>query len=403
MQSHTDTAASHCQLSNTSLEECTREIATNNVVSLLQETVCLIRIRKVGTCADHVGNLLCKSAQNSSRSTTSSGTSLLLNLAPVNHRSFAGKPLFHLLSLLRISLCPLSLSCIALSNNLLQFLSTLSIQGLYLWENLEWVLGISTKILHGVDISVATERSSVGSTVALVTAVVCLASTLTHYTVSDNQTWTLFLSLSLLEGLTNLVNIVTVNLLYIPAPSLILLGSILSGHYLSLCRELNVVGIVEHDEVVETKVTGNTTCTLRNLLLYTTVRDVSIDGLTHYIAKLSLQEFSGNSCTNSEGVALTKRTRGVFNTTGNFTFGVTWSNRTPLTQILQILQSKLTNQGKLAIEHWSHVTWIEEETVATFPLGMLWVINKKFTVESVDKIGTAHSTTWVTRLSLFYH
>ena len=66
VQSHTDAAASHCQLSHTSLEECTREVATDNVVRLLQETVSLIGVREVGRSANHVGHLLGENAQYSS-------------------------------------------------------------------------------------------------------------------------------------------------------------------------------------------------------------------------------------------------------------------------------------------------------------------------------------------------
>ena len=79
---------------------------------------------------------------------------------------------------------------------------------------------------------------------------------------TDNQTWALLLGLSLLDSLTNLINIVTVDLLYIPAPCLVLLSCVLAGHNLSLCRELDIVSVVEHDEVVQTQITGDTTSTL---------------------------------------------------------------------------------------------------------------------------------------------
>ena len=42
VQSHTDTAASHRELGYTCLEEGTAEVATNQVVSLLQEAVCIV-------------------------------------------------------------------------------------------------------------------------------------------------------------------------------------------------------------------------------------------------------------------------------------------------------------------------------------------------------------------------
>ena len=44
MQCHTDTAASHSQFGNTSLEECTAEITFLESMRLFQEAVCLIRV-----------------------------------------------------------------------------------------------------------------------------------------------------------------------------------------------------------------------------------------------------------------------------------------------------------------------------------------------------------------------
>ena len=70
--------------------------------------------------------------------------------------------------------------------------------------------------------------------------------------------------------------------------------------------------------------------------------------------------------------------------------------RTPLTELLQFFERILADESQLCVKHWSHVTWVEEEAVATFPVRILWVVNEELTVESVDEIGTAHSTTWVT-------
>ena len=42
VEHHTDTHISHSQLSNTSLEESTREVTANDALGLLQETICLI-------------------------------------------------------------------------------------------------------------------------------------------------------------------------------------------------------------------------------------------------------------------------------------------------------------------------------------------------------------------------
>ena len=45
---------------------------------------------------------------------------------------------------------------------------------------------------------------------------------------------------------------------------------------------------------------------------------------------------------------------------------------------------------------------IEEETVATYPLGILGVILQVLAIEHVDKVCTTHGTTGVTTLCFFY-
>ena len=49
------------------------------------------------------------------------------------------------------------------------------------------------------------------------------------------------------------------------------------------------------------------------------------------------------------------------------------------------------------------MTWIEEETVASFPCGILWIVNQELTLKGVDEICTTHSTAGVSRLCFFNH
>ena len=322
VEGHTDAAAGHGEFCYASLEEGTAEVAFHEVVGLLQETVGLVGVRQVGRGANHVGHLLGKGGENGGTGTTGGGTGLLLYLAPVYLRSLAAEPLFQLLGLYGMTLGPLFLLGIALSHNLLQFLTTLGIQFLHLGENLEGVLGVGTEVLHRVDVGIATERSTMGGAVALIRRVVGLAGSLAHHTVTDDERRALFLCLSLLDGLTNLVDVVAVNLLHKPSPCLVFLGGVLRGHHLGLCGELDVVGIVEHDEVVETEVTGDTACTLRNLFLHATIGDVGVDGLVHHAAQTGLQKLGGNGGANGEGVTLTERTGGVLDTALNLALWV---------------------------------------------------------------------------------
>ena len=102
-------------------------------------------------------------------------------------------------------------------------------------------------------------------------------------------------------------------------------------------------------------------------------------------------------------MALAEGARGVFDTTGEVYFRVTGCGAAPLTELCELIESELACQCQLGIEHGGHVTGIEEETVATFPIGVLGVVLEELAIEYVDEIGTAHSTTGVTRLCLFYH
>ena len=146
--------------------------------------------------------------------------------------------------------------------------------------------------------------------VSLVRSTVSLEGTLTHDTLTDDESWLALNSLSLLDSSTNLSSVVTVDLDNLPVLSAILSSSILVHNLLSLCRELDVIAVIEHDEVVKTEVTSDTSSTLRNLLLNTTVRDICVDSLLCecWVACVLSKELSSDSSTNSVSVTLTERT-----------------------------------------------------------------------------------------------
>ena len=262
MESHTDAAASHSKLSNTSLEECAREVALGEGMSLLQETVCLIGVRKVGRSTNHIRNLLCKNAKTCSRSRTCSIVVLLYTLAPINLWSLAAKPFSLSSSLLWVSISPSLLFSITFCADSLELLSTVSVHFLNIVEDNEWILWVATKMLDSVDVSVATKRSTMGLAVSFVRSTVSLQSTLTHNALTDDEGWLAFYLLSSIESLTNLVYIVAADFDDFPSESTVLSCCIFVHNVLSLCRELDVVRVVEHDEVVETESSCYTSATL---------------------------------------------------------------------------------------------------------------------------------------------
>ena len=145
-----------------------------------------------------------------------------------------------------------------------------------------------------------------GLAVALVAGTVSLDGALTHDTLTDNQGWLALGNLGDIQCAANLLHVVTVDFDHIPAPGTILGCSIFCSYHLTLGRKLDIVGIVEHDEVIQAQSAGNTACALRNLLLDATVGNISVDLVIHHLlAQQSSQMLLSNGSTDSVSVTLT--------------------------------------------------------------------------------------------------
>ena len=111
------------------------------------------------------------------------------------------------------------------------------------------------------------------------------------------------------ESLADGVDIAAVNLDDVPVPSAVFGSRILGHHLRNGGRQLDVVGVVEHDEVVQSEFAGNTADALRDFLLNAAVRDVGIDMVLHYLmSETGLKEPLGHGSACSEGMPLTERT-----------------------------------------------------------------------------------------------
>ena len=131
------------------------------------------------------------------------------------------------MSLLGILLSPSCLLGILGIHNLAELGTALQIELLNLGEYLKRILWIATQILDGVDVSVATKRSTVGLAVALVGSAVSLEGTLAHDALTDDEGRLALGCLGNIEGTTDLLNVVAVDLENLPTPSTILGSSIL--------------------------------------------------------------------------------------------------------------------------------------------------------------------------------
>ena len=122
---------------------------------------------------------------------------------------------------------------------------------------------------------------------------------------------------------------------------------------------------------------GKTTCTLRDLFLNTSVRDECISLMTQPFAKTCGKEALGNGTSHGHSVTLTERAGCILDSALGVKLGVTGCGRSPLTELSQLVNCVVTEEGKDAVEHGRHVTGIEEETVAAEPLAIIGISDKE--------------------------
>ena len=162
-------------------------------------------------------------------------------------------------------------------------------------------------------------------------------STTTHDGLADDEGRLTYRSLGFAKSLTDRFGAATIDLDDVPAPSLVLSSYIFAVNLLDGGRELDIIGIIVHDEVVEPKVSSDTTSPLRDLFLYPPVGDIGVDRLTHDPAKTVSEELSCDGCPYGEGVTLAERTRGILYTTQDIDLRVPRRRATPLAELLQLL------------------------------------------------------------------
>ena len=299
---------------------------------------------------------------------------------------------------------PFALLLMALGHDLAQLLTTIAIELLYLGEDDERILGIATQVLDRVGESVATKGCTMGLDVVLVAGPVGLERAFGHDRMANDEDRALLLLLGHGKGLANLVGIIAVDLDDAPSPSLILHSHVLGIDDVALGRELDLVGVVEHDEVVQAQRTGNAAHALADLLLHSTIADVGIYLVLHgRMAEASLKKLLCHGRTSRKGMSLSQRSGRVLHSVLDVALGVSRSDAAPLAELLDVFNGKFSLKGQGRIEHRRHVTRVKEEAVSTGPCGLIRVVNQKFGEQNIDKIGTAHRTSRVSGLRLLYH
>ncbi len=129
-----------------------------------------------------------------------------------------------------------------------------------------------------------------GSALTLKAASVIFYSPQAHNGFAYNNCGPFAFRKGIIQGSPDFPRIVTVDRNHIPAPCIILFSGIFCSYSVSICRQLDIVGIIKHDEITQPKVTGNAAYTLRNLFLNTSVGNVCICFMLHVFPKTGGQK-----------------------------------------------------------------------------------------------------------------
>ena len=285
----------------------------------------------------------------------------------------------------------------------LQFLPALCIKLCNLREYGERLLRVTAEMLHGVDEGIPAQRGSVGLAGGLIGASVSLEGTLAHYALAYYETWLAFYRQGLVKGLTYLHGIVAADLEDLPAEGAVLGGRILVHDLPGLGRELDVVGVVEHYEVVQSEHRRHPGAALADFLLYAAVRNIGIYLLFREarIACVGREELGRNGRSYGKDVALAERARGVLDAADHVEFRMSRGRGTPLAQGSEFIESELAAETKLGIEHRSHVSRIEEETVTGLPVRVFRIVPEILGIEDIDEVRSAHRSARMAGLGFF--
>ena len=168
--------------------------------------------------------------------------------------------------------------------------------------------------------------------------------TTTHDGLADDEGWLAYRCFGFTKCLANSIGTATIDFKHMPAPSLVLCNYIFAIYLLDGSGELDVVSVIVHDEVIESEMPCDTTSTLRDFFLDASIRDVGVDGLAHDPAQTMGEELCCDGCTDSEGMSLPKRPRGVFDPTKDIYLGVPRGRASPLAELLELLHRIATKE-----------------------------------------------------------
>lgn len=143
----------------------------------------------------------------------------------------------------------------------------------------------------------------------------------------------------------------TVYFYHVPVPGAVFCGCVLVGNFIHHCGELHLVGVIEHYEVVQSERACYAACALRNLLLYSSVRNEGIRLVFHRFAESGGEETFCYGGTHGHGMSLSERAGSVFYSAFGIEFRMSGCNASPLTELLEFLYCEFSCEGEYTVEH----------------------------------------------------
>ena len=261
---------------------------------LFQETVRLVRVRQVGRSNHHVLHLLGQYAQHGSRCGACRAVGLLLHGAPVHLRSLFREEQLQLGCFFRIGFCPFGFYGILLGYDFFQFGRAFGIQFFDFGEDDKRVFRVSAQILDSIDISFSAQGCSMRGATCFIAASIGPSGAFAHDGVPDDKGRAFRFGLRFIQRPADGIRVIAVDGDDFPSPCFVFLGCIFVRDSFGFGRQLDVVRIIKHDEVVQAQSPGDASRSLRDFFLYASVGDIRIDGLRHYFRETGFQELGGD-------------------------------------------------------------------------------------------------------------
>ena len=359
----------HGQLADAGLQERSAKVALGKLLGLLQEPVGLVAVGQVGRRDNQVLHLPGQPTQHVGRGGAGGEVWLVGDFLEVQGRQLAREEQVELLRQLRIGFRPFLLLGFARGGGFGLLLLGLRIEVGYLGKDDERRRRVAAQVGNGFLERRArlAQRHAVRGALALEAAAIGRQRALAHDGLADDQARLVLFGECLGQGGADLVRVVAVNGRHAPAPGFILLGGVLVRDGVGVGGELDIVGIVEHDQVAQAEEPGDAACALRNLFLHAPVRNEGKGLVRHPFAKPGTEKPLGDGRAHRAGVALPERAGGVLHAAGDIQFGMAGRGAAPLAEVLQLVERVVPAQRQHRVEHRRHVARVQKEPVPHVP------------------------------------